>query len=392
MIPTRTSFILFVIALFMIQSDSDMNETDITFFLSGDVMTGRGIDQILANPVRPLLYESYVKDARHYVELAERVNGPIQKPVPFEYVWGFALEELDIRKPDIRLINLETSITTSENPWEDKGVHYRMHPANIPVLRVGGIDVVSLANNHTLDWGREGLAETLRSLKSEGIPFVGAGSDLQGAARPIMKEVRGTRLWIFGVGMTDSGIPAGWRATERTSGLFLLEDYSENSLEKLQGKIRQYAKPGDIVVVSIHWGGNWGYDIPQRQRDFAHRLIDFGGVDLVHGHSSHHVKGFEVYKNKLILYGCGDLITDYEGISGHESYRSDLGLLYFVTLTRDGDLKNLEMVPTTMKRLQLVPPSRNQTEWLLEVLEKESILRENSIEKTPSGTFRLKIL
>ena len=367
-----------------------MHETDITLFLSGDVMTGRGIDQILPDPVNPVLYESYVKDARHYVELAERANGPIQKPVPFEYVWGFSLEELDKRKPDIRLINLETSITTSENPWEDKGVHYRMHPANTTVLKAAGIDVVTLANNHTLDWGRAGLSETLRSLNGGGIPSVGAGGDLEGAARPLKKEVRGTHVWIFGVGVTDSGIPSGWSATAQTSGLFLLEDYSGDSFERLQGKIRHYAKPEDVVVVSIHWGGNWGYRIPQDQCDFAHRLVDDCRVDLVHGHSSHHVKGFEVYKRKLILYGCGDLITDYEGISGHESYRSDLGLLYFATLNQEGDLKNLEMVPTTMKRLQLVPPTRGQTEWLLEVLKRESILPENSIEKTPAGTFRLK--
>jgi Putative enzyme of poly-gamma-glutamate biosynthesis (capsule formation) len=73
---------------------------------------------------------------------------------------------------------------------------------------------------------------------------------------------------------------------------------------------------GDIVVASIHWGGNWDYKVPREQREFAHKLIDEAGVDVIHGHSSHHIKGIEVYRGKLIMYGCSDLLNDYEGISG----------------------------------------------------------------------------
>ena len=99
----------------------------------------------------------------------------------------------------------------------------------------------------------------------------------------------------------------------------------------LIGRARAAKGPGDVVVVSIHWGSNWGYAVGPDQVRFAHRLID-GGVDLIHGHSSHHPGPVEVFGGKLVLYGCGDCINDYEGITGHERYRGDLRLLYFASL------------------------------------------------------------
>jgi poly-gamma-glutamate synthesis protein (capsule biosynthesis protein) len=107
-------------------------------------------------------------------------------------------------------------------------------------------------------------------------------------------------------------------------------------------------------VVSIHWGGNWGLAVPSAHREFAHRLIDLGAADLVHGHSSHHPMPAEVYRGKLILYGCGDLINDYEGIGEHGSLRSDVGCLYFATLgKRDGRLQRLDIVPLQLERFRL---------------------------------------
>ena len=93
------------------------------------------------------------------------MNGPIRQPVSFAYIWGDALSELDSVSPDIRIINLETSITQSDDFWKGKGINYRMHPDNIPALTAAGIDICALANNHVLDWGYPGLQETLSSLK-----------------------------------------------------------------------------------------------------------------------------------------------------------------------------------------------------------------------------------
>src|SRR5438874_7861304 len=109
-------------------------------FLCGDVMTGRGIDQVLPHPGNPVLYESWVRDARDYVRLAEAANGPIPKPVAFDYIWGDALQELERTGTDLRIINLETSITRREAPWPGKGIHYRMHPENIGCLTAARIN------------------------------------------------------------------------------------------------------------------------------------------------------------------------------------------------------------------------------------------------------------
>ena len=107
----------------------------ITLFMCGDVMTGRGIDQVLPRPSDPRLYESHVKNAARYVELAQSVNGPFPKRVDFSYPWGDALEELEHLMPDVRIINLETAITASDDYWKRKGINYRMHPENVLCIK-----------------------------------------------------------------------------------------------------------------------------------------------------------------------------------------------------------------------------------------------------------------
>jgi poly-gamma-glutamate capsule biosynthesis protein CapA/YwtB (metallophosphatase superfamily) len=92
-------------------------------FLCGDVMTGRGIDQALPHPVNPILFEPYVRDAREYVALAEKANGPIPRPLSFDYIWGDALRELERAEVDLRFANRETAVTSAETPWPEKGIH-----------------------------------------------------------------------------------------------------------------------------------------------------------------------------------------------------------------------------------------------------------------------------
>ena len=137
-----------------------MDDDLATLFLCGDVMTGRGVDQIMPHPGNPQLREAYITEATGYVALAEAVNGPIPRPVDPAWPWGDALALLDGLAPDVRLINLETSVTVSGEFAPGKAVHYRMSPANIACLTVARPDVCALANNHVLDFGQNGLAET----------------------------------------------------------------------------------------------------------------------------------------------------------------------------------------------------------------------------------------
>ena len=146
------------------------------------------------------------------------------------------------------------------------------------------------------------------------------------------------------------------------------------------------------MVLSVHWGSNWGYRVDPDQVRFAHRLID-GGVDLIHGHSSHHARPVEVHRGKLILYGCGDCIDDYEGISGHEKYRPDLRLLYFASVSPGtGRLAALHMVPMRARKMRLHRAEAADSERLASVLTRISRSFGSRIERQPSGTLILHLM
>ena len=195
-----------------------------------------------------------MNSAADYVTLAERRSGPIPRGVAFDYVWGDLLDDLEQRRCDIRLINLETAITTSDSRAA-KGINYRMNPRNIGVLTVAGIDACTLAINHVM------------------------------------------------------------------------------------------------------------------------ALIDSDLVDVVFGHSSHHPMGIELYRGKLILYGCGDLINDYEGIGGNQSYRSELALAPIVDLDlASGRLESLELLAYERRSFSLHRADKEACAWLEELMRRESTL------------------
>ena len=330
----------------------------VTLLLAGDVMTGRGIDQVMPDPVSPELYEGWVRDARDYVRLAEEVNGPIAAPVPIDYVWGDALAQMDRLAPDARLINLETAITRSGTPWPGKGIHYRMSPAHAGLLGAARIDACSLANNHVLDWGVAGLADTLATLHAAGVATAGAGATLDEAWAPAVLPLSGgSRVLLYAAAGPDSGVPPEWTPDTRHGGVALLPRLDEPAAQAWAARVRPQRRAGDVVIASLHWGANWVDAVPQAHRSFAHRLIELGAADMVHGHSSHHPLPMEVYRGKLVLYGCGDLVNDYEGIRSRGRHRSDLGCLYGLTLARSsGRLSELELVPLQLRQFRLGPP------------------------------------
>ncbi|QIA24133.1 CapA family protein [Mesorhizobium sp. AA22] len=342
-------------------------------FLCGDVMLGRGIDQILANPGDPHLYERYVRSAATYVELAERINGPIPRKVDDTYVWGDALAELDREAPDARIINLETSITTSLS-LAPKGINYKMNPANIGCLAAARVSCCVLANNHVLDWDEPGLVETLDTLRHARLACAGAGLDADEAAAPAAIELTGGgRVLVIGFALETSGVPASWAAGAYKPGVNLLADVSARSLSQIARSVEAMKQPGDLAVASIHWGGNWGYEVPTEERALAHALIDVAGFDVVHGHSSHHPKPIEIHDGRLILYGCGDFLTDYEGITGYKIFRGGLVLMYLPRLAMpEGRLLSLELVPFELRKFRLNRASPEDVAWLAAVLERES--------------------
>jgi poly-gamma-glutamate synthesis protein (capsule biosynthesis protein) len=364
----------------------------LTLFLGGDVMTGRGIDQILRHPSTPDLHEPFVTDAREYVRLAEHVCGAVPRGVDLAYIWGDAIAEWNAVAPAVRIVNLETSVTHSDAYDRGKGIHYRMHPDNIDCITTARIDICVLANNHVLDYGCAGLIDTLDTLKHADIMTVGAGRNLEEARRPVMHSwPGGGRVIVAACGHESSGIPDGWAALTNEAGVDLLPDLSDETAVAVAVRMTADKRPGDVAVVSIHWGGNWGYEVPRRHIEFAHRLVD-GGVDIVHGHSSHYVRPIEVYREKLILYGCGDFIDDYEGISGYEEHRDDLVLMFFPSVDpATGRLSALRMTPLQIRKLRLNRASGEDARWLGTTVNRISEPFGSRIGLTPDGALALAV-
>jgi poly-gamma-glutamate capsule biosynthesis protein CapA/YwtB (metallophosphatase superfamily) len=335
-------------------------------------MTGRGIDQVLPHPSDPVLHESYVTSAMDYVRLAEAANGPIPRRVSPAYIWGAALDEFNRLRPVVRIINLETSITRSDD-YAPKGINYRMSPENVDCLKAAAIDCCVLGNNHVLDYGRRGLLDTLETLVHLPIKIAGAGRNLREASAPAVLDIAlNCRLLVFSFACVTSGTPRSWAATGEVPGVNLLTGLSGDAAARAADAIRHHAKPGDMIVVSVHWGSNWGYEVPEAQRRFAHALIDRAGVSVIHGHSSHHPKAIEVYRNRLILYGCGDFLNDYEGIKGYEEFRDDLVLMYFADIQPAGTLAALDIVPLQIRKFRLVRPSADDIDWMQQTMNRES--------------------
>nr|WP_307875331.1 CapA family protein [Frankia nepalensis] len=409
-----------------------------TLCLCGDVMLGRGVDQILAHPGDPRITEVCIEDARDYVTLAEHASGPIPRPVDDRWPWGDALAALadadtsaladtgvgvladtdtladheragrewghvalaahapGRRGAAVRVMNLETSVTRVDDFAPDKAVHYRMSPDNLGCLAAGRPDVCSLANNHVLDFGRRGLVDTLEALSAAGIAFAGAGRDAEEAWRPVTVPAgsRGRgRVLVLACAAPTSGVPPDWAATATRPGVALLappwQADADTQADAILSRVAAARRPGDVVVVSIHWGSNWGYDVDDDQIRLAHGLVD-GGVDVVHGHSSHHPRPVEIYRDSLVLYGCGDFIDDYEGITGHESYRDDLRPLYTVVVDAStGTLLDARLTLLRTRRLRLERAATGDAIWLAETLDRVSRPHATRVIRAPSGDLTL---
>lgn len=178
--------------------------------------------------------------------------------------------------------------------------------------------------------------------------------------------------------------------TPNLPGVNLLTRLSEADALRAAEYIVSVKQPGDLAVVSLHWGSNWGYEIPEEQQLFARTLIGQANVSVIHGHSSHHAKAVEVYHKRLILYGCGDFLNDYEGIRGYEEYRSDLALMYFVDIEpATGDLAAFEIIPLQIRKFRLGRPSRQDIEWMRQTLWRECLQFETGIVLNPGGRLVL---
>jgi poly-gamma-glutamate synthesis protein (capsule biosynthesis protein) len=234
------------------------------------------------------------------------VNEMLQEERP-EYPWGDTLPLF--RKAAWRFCNLECVLADSWDPASvpRKMFHFRSDAKNVAVLQTAGIDAVSLANNHTLDFGERALSQMLELLDRAGICRSGAGRGIGEACRPAI--CRAAEATIAVIAFTDN--EPEWEAGLTKPGVFHVPiDLDDPRAKRLLQIVRTARAVSDLVFVSAHWGPNWGRSPPRGEIPFGHALID-AGADLVFGHSPHVFYGIEIYRDRPIIYSAGDFIDDY---------------------------------------------------------------------------------
>jgi poly-gamma-glutamate capsule biosynthesis protein CapA/YwtB (metallophosphatase superfamily) len=351
----------------------------------GDVMLGRLIDQLFPTHVDEPSEARIIDSVRR--------STPSLRDYSSESPWGNTLNVLQLGA--LNVANLETSVTTHPVPWPDKVFNYRMHPANISALKVAGRTYVSLANNHTLDFGVEGLVETVETLSANDIRFAGAGHSAAEAQRPANVPLilwRGFESYpsnhsvdIF----SASDHPRDWSSVPS----FHLIDYTSQTKARLKELItsENAQSQSSLKIFSVHWGPNYSWQPSAEIRELAHFLIDECGIDIVHGHSSHHVQGIDRYGGKLIIYGCGDFVDDYAITPG---YRNDLSAIWQVAVEEVDHaeeagkkkalrLSRLDIYPTKIKDFQvnLLEPKAPDHEWVREKI--VALSRANGMKELP---------
>jgi poly-gamma-glutamate capsule biosynthesis protein CapA/YwtB (metallophosphatase superfamily) len=273
--------------------------------------------------------------------LGRLVNEMLREKSP-SYPWGDTLPIF--LNADFRICNLECVISNRGTPQIGKEFHFRSDSKNTAVLQIAKINAVSLANNHVLDYGHEALFDTLDLLNSIGIYHAGAGRNDQEAIRPAVANVKGSKVGL--IAFTDN--EPGWEAKQNMPGVFYSPvDLRDVRAERLLSMVRETRRDVDTLIVSAHWGPNWGYQLPKEQIEFAHSLID-AGVDLLFGHSGHIFRGIEIYKRQPIIYCAGDFIDDY-AVDLVE--RNDESFIFEVE-AREREISHIRLYPAQIKECQ----------------------------------------
>jgi poly-gamma-glutamate synthesis protein (capsule biosynthesis protein) len=277
------------------------------------------------------------------VMLGRLVNENLKHEPP-EHPWGDTLSLFS--QADVRVCNLECVITDWGNPWSvtPKVFHFRSDSKNVEVLQRASIDAITLANNHTLDYEYEAMFDMLATLDRAGIGHAGAGQNLAEASAPALVSAKGVRVGI--VAFTDN--QPDWEATDDWPGVFYVPVGREDPrVERLFAAVERAKSRVDLLVVSAHWGPNWGYRPPTAHIPFAKRLID-AGADVVFGHSGHVFRGIEIHERRPILYCAGDFIDDY---AVDEVERNDESFV-FVVVTEERRIVRVLAFPTLIREFQ----------------------------------------
>lgn len=274
---------------------------------------------------------------------------------------------------DIGIVNLELPLTTSEEK-ADKAINLKADPKIAASLKKAGIDVVSFANNHACDYGKQGLSDTLTHLENASVYKVGAGQNIEEAFEPVIQEVNGLKIAHIGL---CTALPTGFGANENRPGVapvraksrFYIDSVTldeqpgmapwvetatvEDDLAYACEKIKAIKADADVLIAQVHWGVPHGWSalfqgpLADYQQPMAHALID-AGVDIIMGHHPHVVHGVEKYQNGLIVYSLGNFLF-HSMSEDHETHLATKYPPYNVESLETGEAREAVLMETSIR-------------------------------------------
>lgn len=262
------------------------------------------------------------------------------------------------RAADLVFVNLECAITPHDTRYAGpkKAFYFCAAPHAVDVLQHAGVDLVSLANNHALDAGEQGLADTIDILDDAGIAHAGAGRTLAAASQPAFVEHEGVRIGVLAYCDHQADFAAG----EEKPGIRYVDVEAPETGDVLADEVVALASDVDCLVVAMHWQPNWAPYIEPTYRSLARTLVD-AGADVIWGHSPHHFQGVEWIGASAVLYSTGDLVDDY---AVDPSYRNDRQLLFEVVLTQQR-VERVRALPLELDVARTAPAGDEAREWIV---------------------------
>jgi poly-gamma-glutamate synthesis protein (capsule biosynthesis protein) len=277
-------------------------------------------------------------------------------------VWGTTLPFL--QSTDFNIGNLETTITQQSKPAFKKAFSYRSIDKDwaTKTLKEGNFRGLSLANNHIKDFGTIGLTDTIHALDLAGIKHAGAGRSIDEASELKTIKINGKKIGFLA--MADHYDWSGWISSETKSGIWFLDMNRKNMWNPLFQYIKKVRRSVDVLILSLHWNSNYVKQIEQKFRDFA-KLALQAGVDVIHGHSPHHILPIERYDlrkqtlklatlsdfkkpGKWVIYSCGDFIDDY---AVDPCFRNDIGMIVKICVNKNNQVWIGDIVFTKIQNM-----------------------------------------
>lgn len=225
----------------------------------------------------------------------------VRKEIKGDYDYPYKKVKNILNEADITIGNLESPITDGGTPVLKRPIIiFKADPENSQAIKEAGFDILSLANNHTMDYGTQGMINTINILKNNNIDFIGAGLNYEDARKPLYVEKRNCKIGFLGYSIFP---PEGYITFSDRP------DVAKVDPKSLEDEIKSAKEKCDFLIVSLHWGKEYEFYRGKMQKELAYTIIDSGG-DLIIGHHPHVLQGVERYKNGIIFYSLGNFVFD----------------------------------------------------------------------------------